>query len=1035
MMRRVGCLVVLSAPLVFALGLTLTFVQPASAQERYGQLAGTVTDVTHAPIPGARVTVTNTQTNASRSVVSGPDGSYRFADLEPGRYAVTFELNGFQKATANDILILLGRTFTLDQELRVGNVAETVNVTGAPETQIDLRSATLSHNVTAEEFERLPKPRSFQSMALAAPGVNQGDIEGGFQVNGASSAENAFTVDGVVTNSLIYGSSRQDTVFEYLQEVQVKTGGIEAEYGGALGGVISAVTRSGGNTYRGEGHYYYTGNAIASSPVRRLVLDPKDLETVSYVQDTKQTDNRNEFGGSVGGPIVRDRLFFFGSASPRVVRRTNDYLFSSGTEPGSISQKQTLWQGFGKVTYATNRLHVNVSTLVTPTRSTGVFPAYNGTGTNFIASSLAGNLADNERGYSTDQTNVAVSADYSLTDRQVVSVRGGFFNDSYQDTGVSRTTSYTYQTPSIGVPGVPADLQGPASTQNTPRVQISELDETRQGFAQVDYTHAFDWRGTHLLKGGWGFRHSVNDVTDSYPGGFVYLFWGQPFTSTVTGQTDTGQFGYYQVNDIATQGKVSANIHSLYVQDTWTPSSRLTLNVGVRSENEKIPTFRPDIRKYAFQFGFADKIAPRLGVNYDLTGSGRVKASAAWGRYYDWTKYEIARGSFGGDIWHIYYRSLDTLDIGSLSLANMPGRDLWGSATGFRDLRATAINNTDPNIKPMYQDSFNTGIDYQWTPTTLVGVHYVHNSLGRTIEDMGSLVDGDSVYVIGNPGEGQNTLYPPSYPDVTAPFPTPKPVRQYDALELTVDRRFAHNWFASASYTFSRLYGNYTGLANSDEIDTPTTGVTAATAQQQGGSIARPGTNSHTAWDIDEILWDAHGNLDVKGRLPTDRPHVVKLYGAYQFPFGTQVGAFVYAGSGTPISTQVVGLDQYAPFVNGRGDMGRTPFLTRTDLLVAHQFTMADRRTVRLEFQLLNLFDQKTATHVFNFLNKGAPAGGQTRSADAIDLSNVNLAAGYDYNALILATPEGANAYDPRYGLADLFQSGLQGQFSVRYSF
>jgi hypothetical protein len=299
---------------------------------------------------------------------------------------------------------------------------------------------------------------------------------------------------------------------------------------------------------------------------------------------------------------------------------------------------------------------------------------------------------------------------------------------------------------------------------------------------------------------------------------------------------------------------------------------------------------------------------------------------------------------------------------------------------------------------------------------------------------MGAIVNGDSVYVIGNPGEGQNTIAPSSYP-ATAPFAMPKPKRQYDALELTLEKRFANNWFGSASYTLSRLYGNYAGTANSDEIQTPTTNITSATAQQQGGSIARPGSNGSVAWDIDELLWDSHGNLDPRGRLATDRPHVVKLYGAYQFNFGTQIGAFFYGGSGTPVSTQVVGQDQYAPFVNGRGDMGRTPILTRTDLLLSHELAMANRKRLRLELNIQNLFNQKVATHIFNYLNKGAPAGGQTQAADAIDFSAVNLAAGYDYNALIRATQEGANAYDPRYGMQDMFNPGLQGQFSIKFIF
>jgi outer membrane receptor protein involved in Fe transport len=655
-------------------------------------------------------------------------------------------------------------------------------------------------------------------------------------------------------------------------------------------------------------------------------------------------------------------------------------------------------------------------------------------GTNFLTTSSAANEANRTRGYDLDQNNVGGNVDVTMGQRGYLSVRGGYFYDSYKDTGVPNITSYTYQQPNFNVPGVPANLLGGTGTANTARIQISNHDTTKQGFVQLDYNHAFTGAGGHLLKGGWGVRRSVNDVDVAYPGGYVYLYWGQAFRSTVTGQTGTGTYGYYRVDDIATRGVVRANIHNLYVQDTWTVGPRLTLNLGVRTENEKIPTFRPDIAQYAFQFGFGDKIAPRLGASYDVRGDGKVKAFASWGRYYDWTRYEIARGSYGGDIWHIYYRSLDTLDIGSLNLNNMPGRDLWGSSTGLRDLRGTHIEDTDRNIKPMFQDSFNGGVDFQLGRTTAMGIHYVHNNLGRTIEDMGAIVNGDSIYVIGNPGEGQNTVTPSSYA-ATEPFATPKPKRQFDAVELTLERRFSNNWFGSASYTWSRLYGNYSGTANSDEISTPTTNVTSTTAQQQLGSIARPGSNAHTGWDIDELLWDSHGNLDPRGRLATDRPHVVKLYGAYQFNIGTQVGAFFYGGSGTPISTQVVGQDLYAPLVNGRGDMGRTPVLTRTDLLVSHELAMANRKRLRLELNIQNLFNQKTATHIFNFLNKGAPAGGQTRAADAIDFSDVNLAAGYDYNALIRATQEGAAAFDPRYGMDDLFNPGLQGQFSVKFIF
>ena len=1015
---------------IFALAVLVGMLSSvAGAQERFGGLAGTVVDTSQAPVPGATITTTNKQTGATRVVVSGPDGTYRIPDLEPGRYSVTIELQGFQKVQSDDMIVLLGRTVEFPAVLKVGGLNEVINVTAENESQIDLRSTTVAHNVTAEEFDRMPKARSFQGIALTSPGVNQGDIEGGFQVNGASGAENSFTVDGVNTNSLLYGSSRQDTVFEYLQEVQVKTGGIAAEYGGALGGVISAVTKSGGNRFTGEAHYYYSGNGISASPVPRLQLSPLDDTTVLNLQEDKQKNNRNEVGGSIGGPIVKDRLFFFGSISPRFVRRTNNYLFSNGTEPGSISQKQTLTQAFGKVTYSRGRIQANGSVLGTPVRSEGFPTAYNGTGPQFVSSSLAGNAGNTTRGFQQDQFNVSGNVDVFLSRASSLSFRGGVFSDKYADTGVPTTTSVSWNTSSIGLAGIPANLQLPKDAQNTPRVRITMKDLTRTGFFQVDYNHAFNAAGSHLLKGGVGVRHTTNDVNDSYPGGYVLLNWGTSFVKPGTTEAQTGTYGYYEVNDVGTKGVVNADMPSLYVQDTWTLGNRVTLNLGVRTERETIPSFRTDIKETAFEFGFGQKIAPRLGATFDVLGNGRLKAFGSWGRYYDWVKYELARGSFGGDTWLINYRSLDTLDVNSLSLANMPGRDLWG---GVRDRRVPNFDTIDPDLKPMFQDSTNVGLEYQLSSTTAIGVNYVHNKLTRAIEDVGSLdAQGNEIYFAANPGEGVAALRL-KRTGLTAEYATPRPLRQYDAVDLTISRRFSNNWFGSANLTISRLYGNYAGLANSDEIRTPTTGTTATTAQQQGGSIARPGTAAGRAWDLDELEWDSRGNLDVRGRLATDRPVVAKFYGAYRLPFGTQVGGFVYAGSGTPMSTVVQTTNQIPVFVNGRGDMGRTPTLTRTDLLVSHEVNVAGNRRVRFELNVINLFNQKTATHIFNSLNKGA---GQPRQDAAMSLAKVDLAQGYDYNALILASPSGANALDPRYGQADLWQAGTQGQVSIKYLF
>ena len=371
----------------------------------------------------------------------------------------------------------------------------------------------------------------------------------------------------------------------------------------------------------------------------------------------------------------------------------------------------------------------------------------------------------------------------------------------------------------------------------------------------------------------------------------------------------------------------------------------------------------------------------------------------------------------------------------------MPGADLWVTPGTCRDRRFQA--EVDPNIEPMRQSSTSGGFEYQLGRNGVITAHYIHNDLLETIEDIGFLTpSGDEGYVIGNPGKSLSAL---QYPTGGTPagFATPRPKRQYDALELGYNKRFADNWFFSANYTLSRLYGNYAGLASSDEVTTPTTGGSSATAQQQAGSIARPGGNTNRAWDLDELLWDSHGNVGLMGRLATDRPHVVKLYGAYDFPFGTQIGAFFNGGSGTPVYTYVTSTNSADLFVEGRSGFyenggvtegKRTPNLYRTDLLLSHEFSFAGDKRLRFELNVLNVFDQQTARHIFNTLNKGAII--PDRQSSFIDLHGVDLSQGYDYVALINSTTDGAaRAYDPRYGMADLFEPGRRAYATVKFLF
>ena len=818
--------------------------------------------------------------------------------------------------------------------------------------------------------------------------------------------------------------------------------GSAAEYGGALGGVISAVTKSGGNEFKGSVFYYYSGDSLVSTNDldQRLILDPVTQNIASTVQDTAQSFDRHDVGASLGGPIIKNKLYFFASTSQVFEDRSRDYDLSSGTSTGKRDLR--IQSNFGKLTWeASSRLRLNVSALHTPTKSDGTLAAFDGAGANSSTQSLEGLAANNIRGYEVPQWQAAGTADYVFSSSTILSLRTGYFHDSFEDTGVNTSQTYEYASSSVGLAGVPAQYQQPASYSNLPRVRVNDHDLTTRKYINLELTTVVQAAGTHSLKVGGGWSRATNDVQVAYPnGGFVTVFWDQSFTSQATGQTGRGTYGYYTVDDQGTIGKTGSDLNHLFIQDSWRVTPKLTLDLGLRAEHEQIPTFRPDIQEFAFEFGWDEKLAPRLGVAYDVRGDGRLKVSASWGRYFDWTKYELARGSFGGDTWTQRYRTLDDPDPTKLSRAALTGTNLWtNEPDSFQDLRVPSFGDEaiDPDIKPMSQDVWNAGAEYQVGTNTVVGLNYVHTDLNRTIEDVGSLVNGSEVYLYCNPGEG--LCKTAIVTGDTPPFEMPKPIRKYDALELSVNRRFSDNWFLGGSYVYSRLYGNYAGTVSTDEVAVG--GRVSVVAQQQSGQTTRPGSNVTRSWDLDELMFDAHGNF-IEGRLATDRPHVVKLYGNYRFNFGTNVGVNFFAGSGTPVTKTVFTRFGIGPMVDGRGSLGRTDFLTNTDLFLSHDIKVAGSRTVRLELNVLNVFDQKQERHIFDSVNR-VGADGRSVNGSRINTAGVNLFNGYDYNTLLTQTPDAAkdpsqnaSGYaDPRYLMADQWNPGLRARFSVRFLF
>ena len=1020
------------------------------AQERFSSAIGTVTDASKGVLPGVSVTATNKASSRVTKVTTGPDGRFFVRDVEPGRYSLLFELKGFQKLEVADVNLLLGRTLTYDAVLQVGGLEQVVTVADAPSV-IDLAATVVAHNVTEDEFDRMPKARSFQDVALTSPSVNSGKVEGGIQINGASGAENNFTVDGLSVTGVINGNSRQDAVYEFLQEVQVKTSGMEAEYGGALGGVISAVTKSGGNNYHGEVHWYNYGSNWNADPTKRIQTNPSDDISVRYFQDGKITDHQNEFGGSIGGPIVRDKLFFYSGFSSNWRRQESNPIFEGdNNQTTQFKSKRNNLNMFNKLSWdPMSRVRTNFSWLYTTNKRTGLLPSFTGYCASCNAISADNYTNHHVQGWYLPQNSYSGSVDITLTSTSLLSLRGGYFWDNYKDRNPPSQHQTRYNVSGQGLAiDIPVALQQPANWFDVPLTEVSNFDITTRGFIMADYSKTFRALGTHNIKGGYGFQKIVNTVNTAYQGGGynVAIYWDRSYKSIATGLTDRGTYGYYRVRVIGTQGSGGSKIHHLYLQDQWQIHPRLTLNLGLRTENEKIPTMNDPVRRYAIEFGWDQKIAPRLGASLDVFGNGKLKVFGSWGKYFDWTKYELVRGSFGGDVWREWWYSLDDLDIFTLGLNNLRGRNLWSSTPGsYQDHRTPLdADSLDPNLKPMHVKNTVLGVEYQYTPQLAFSVHYVHSRLNRTIEDIGRLVDGNEVYTIGNPGEGRFEFETNHY-GATPDFKMPKPDRQYDALEIAVNRRFSNNWFLGANYTYSRLYGNYAGLSSTDEIvQGGLPNQTWSASQTADTFTARPGGNANRDYDSDEVMFDSHGKF-LYGRLETDRPHVLKIYGSYAFKWGTELGLRFYAGSGTPITTRVENLSQIPIMVNGRADAGRMPALSQTDLLVSHQINITEGKKVRFEFNMTNLFNQKTARYKQNIVTR------YRDSSSAMDMADVNLLQGYDWRTLLSQTeyaqdpsrssdpnsldPNKNWAVDPTYNHWDLFNDGFSGRLAVKFIF
>jgi len=1121
-------------PVVLVALLTLPCV---FAQETTAGLQGVVKDSTGGVIVKASVEATSPALIGIKKMETDAAGYYRFANLPPGSYTLNVTASGFRTFRQENIELLVGRLPSLDITMQVGSVTETVDVS-ATAALIDTTQSRVQANIPQASLMNLPtQSLSYQSVIQFAPGAryeplqnDQTGVNNGFQINGASNSENSYLVDGLETASIFDGHSQANVPMDFIDEVQVKTGGFEAEHGGALGGVVNVISKRGSNEWHGGLFLNYNADRFNAAPNPTLLRNPQfpaNLtgprldQPLEYYYPVKDHRRILDPGFTAGGPLVKDRLWLFLGTEPdfNQLRRTVNFAPSSGA-PGArtFNDNNYTYYSFARVDLrATEKIRLYGSWQYSYARGTGTsIPQADDIHRQFNSASTTN--PDNWNGgigNVAPQVIYNTGADISFTPSLIATTRFGYFYYNYSDRGIPvglryvyRDTNYPYNTgnsPALagtvaldGKSVLPSQFVNSTGWANIGVNQQTAFDIFKRYSFNQDLAYFKNWAGTHNIKFGYGFNHGLNDTLSSvFNTADVYVAYNVQYAPTTTngqarckaieaqnlslygkaggnadGSACQGLWGTANVRDFATTGKVGNWNHSFYVQDAWTVAKGLTLNLGLRLDKENLPSYNTLPGFQGISFGWGDKFAPRLGAAYDVLRNGKLKVYGSFGYFFDIMKFQLPRGSFGGDYWHDCVYALDQADFTQI----IPSRDSQGhycplggggaAAVGsypnmrfienvdFRapsnDPNATgSLGGTglvDPNLKPMKQHVITIGAALELKHDLVFEPVYTRTRLDRTIEDAGTITQDGEVYYIVNPGFGINS----TVPNCNGCPPNIKAVRNYDGIEFRLTKRFSHQWFGAFSYTYSKLWGNYDGLTSTDISD----------------GIGRNGANSDRAFDEPFMSFNAHGK-DVSGPLATDRPHTLKAnvyYNLKWWKFNTVAGLFQQFYSGTPLSSYISVWG--APvFVEGRGKFvpltrdattgnwiagtpydARTPRFVQSDLSIYQDFKINksnEKMVMRVGADCFNCFNQHHPTIIAqNMIRTSginpATCGTAGTNCTAIGADN----AGFDYGALMskgydsigLANSQN-RTLSSLYNQPQSWQNPRSMRFQVRFTF
>lgn len=998
-------------------------VTSAVGQQQVGGLRVAVSDQTGGVIPGADAELGSPALIRPDSATTNRQGLAIFNNLPPGKYGVTVHAAGFQTAVSEDIDVQIGRTLTVEIALEVGAVdTEVVVVSGA--TGIDTYRSESASVFSGSLLTDAAGGRDFADYAHFAPSVNieaqsgrvshRGRPVTGISVDGSSGAENVFYVDGVDTTSIYNGLNNQNLRVETVAEVQLKTAGYEAEFGGAMGGVLSVQTKSGSNTVHGSALWYGSGSALSGAPSRRLRLDPQQAEDrAEYVFDPEDSDVTNEYGFTLGGPVLPRRAWFYGAFLPQYRTRTRSVTFTSG-EAGDFRRRERLFSSTAKIDIQpANNLRLMASLASDWADRKGGLPSLDGTD----------NPAFNwpGTGFSYPGYTLTGAATFTPTPNFALDARWGL--NAFQVEQLLKPDQVRHlfvESPGrIGfAPDDPLYRPRRFATVSHAASFATEQDFQKKGSLALTGSYLASGPGQqHSLRFGWQHSRLANDVNDSYTYDYVLYRYARPYntvagaslTSSCTGPDGSmyDPCGYIEVRSpFGIIADASTNRDAIFVQDAWTVGRRLTLNLGLRLEKEEIPSFSklPGYTEPPIQWGFTDKVAPRLGVAYDVLGNAKLKAFASWGRFYDAMKLTVANGLLGGFQWLSHYYLMDDSALDWTGIGGLSGRGPYpGSFVETRNWRLPAFEDLDPDLRPMRMSSTVAGLELEPGRDYVLSFRYTRKNLDEAIEDVGRQTPEGEAYYITNPGRGVSVS---EFLNAGLPA-TPKPKRTYNAWELRLRKAFRNRWQADVSYVYCRLRGLYSGLGSSDE----------------DGRIT---PNADRDFDLWFLSYDSNGNL-IDGPLGTDRPHQIKSTWAYVTPWGMQIAGFFRAASGTPIS-RTVDLEHVHVMVENRGSDGRNPTWTQTDLSFVQRFHLFgnDAKWFEINLNVLNVFNQRTALRTYRRLYRQSLPLWQPGDPAS------QVLGGYDYEAI--AASEGARR-DPRFRMPDRFLDPIEARFGLRFVF